>query len=631
MPYTQIELAPKTFKFIQATGAYTYVNMYGGRLSIDAVGQVVTYTDFKDNIFEFDITLVTSPVFATVGDLAAYLSNNNVYNGESQWYNGDSDPDASFGSNADYFHNRINGDIWHKILGTWTLTNTSATGVTQILKGTASGTDTYTTSITGVTAYNDGDAYLIRFTNGNTTGCTLDINGLGAIDLARNNDGLLIGGDIWDGAEMLCIYNSGTNAFQCIGTSPNALYAYVTNADSVSLTKGMVVYAFGGTGDRMTVKRAYNTTDATSAQTVGVVVTSSIGVNQKGIIITQGLLDNLSILPTSSFSDGDQLYLGSTPGSITNVKPYAPNHLVYVAIVTTASNGSAGRMYVKVQNGYELDELHNVQAQSPNNKDVLYYDLASQQWKTNQISGLLGYTPASESTTISTTSPLTGGGNLSANRTLSIADAVADGSTKGAAAFNANDFNSSAGVISIDYTNGQKANGSTTGFVTTTDWNTFNNKLSGKVYRSTTDSANNTGTANNLIYSRLIPGGTFTIGDIITCIYRIRKTGTAGLTTLRIYINTSAAIAGGTLLATNTTGTTTLLSQITREIAIKTATNTEVFPAALSGPTDMLNALTAVSALNIDWTTDKYFVFALQNANAGDTTNGSMYDIRLIE
>ena len=269
-----------------------------------------------------------------------------------------------------------------------------------ILHGTASGTDTYTTTITGVTSYADGDAYLIRFTNGNTTNCTLNINSLGAIALYRNNDGQLIGGDIISGGEMLCVYNSTANNFQVIGTAPNTLLAYVTNADSVTITKGMPVYAFGGTGDRMTVKRAYNTTDTTSAQTVGFVLSTSIATNQKGLIMMQGLLDGLSILPTATWSDGDPVYLGTTAGTITKVKPYAPNHLVYLGFVTTASNGSAGRLYVRVQNGYELDELHNVQAQSPTLKDTLWYDnaVSPAQWKTASIPTILGYTPISSVT-----------------------------------------------------------------------------------------------------------------------------------------------------------------------------------------------------------------------------------------
>jgi hypothetical protein len=252
---------------------------------------------------------------------------------------------------------------------------------------TASGTDTYTATITGVAAYNDADAYLIRFTNGNTTGATLNINSLGAKTLYRNNDGALIGGDIINGGEMLCIYNTSLNGFQLIGTAPNSLFSYVTNADSVTLTKGMPVYAFSGTGDRMTVKRANNTGDATSAQTVGLVLSTSIAANQKGLIMMQGLLDGLSILPTATWDDGDPVYLGATAGTITNVKPHAPNHLVYLGVVTTASNGSAGRMYVRVQNGYELSEIHDIDliTNAPTNNQALIYESSTDLWKNKTI------------------------------------------------------------------------------------------------------------------------------------------------------------------------------------------------------------------------------------------------------
>jgi hypothetical protein len=258
------------------------------------------------------------------------------------------------------------------------------TGLGGITKATAAGTDTYTTTITGVTGYVDGDTYLIRFTNGNTTGATLDINTLGAKTLYRNNDGAIIGGDIWAGAEMLCVFNSTLNGFQCIGTSPNSLFAYITNDDSVTITKGQVVYAFGGTGDRMTVKLANNQTDATSARTVGVVFSASIAANQKGIIIMQGLIDGLSILG-SPFVDGDSVYLGATNGAITRTKPYAPNHLVYVGTVTTASAGSAGRMYVNIQNGYELEELHDVSAQTPADNNTLIYNSSTSLWEAKAL------------------------------------------------------------------------------------------------------------------------------------------------------------------------------------------------------------------------------------------------------
>jgi hypothetical protein len=60
---------------------------------------------------------------------------------------------------------------------------------------------------------------------------------------------------------------------------------------------------------------------------------------------------------------------------------------------------------------------------------------------------------------------------------VSITDAAADGTTKGAASFTAADFDATSGNISIDYTNGQSASGSTKGFLTSADWTTFNNKL----------------------------------------------------------------------------------------------------------------------------------------------------------
>jgi hypothetical protein len=68
------------------------------------------------------------------------------------------------------------------------------------------------------------------------------------------------------------------------------------------------------------------------------------------------------------------------------------------------------------------------------------------------------------------------GAVIGSGTSLSIADAAADGSTKGIASFAAADFNSTSGNISIDYTNGQAASGSTKGFLTSADWTTFNSK-----------------------------------------------------------------------------------------------------------------------------------------------------------
>jgi len=166
-------------------------------------------------------------------------------------------------------------------------------------------------------------------------------------------------------------YNMDNRAVQCeIGQQ---LFAYVTNDEAVQINKGQVVYLYQASGDRASVKLAYNTSDATSAKTFGLAA-ENIAAGQTGFIICQGVLDKLN---TGMYSPGDSLYLGTTPGSYVTTKPSAsdtpPQHLVYIGTVERANNGN-GQIYVRIQNGYELNEIHDVAISSPNNGDVLTYD-----------------------------------------------------------------------------------------------------------------------------------------------------------------------------------------------------------------------------------------------------------------
>jgi hypothetical protein len=154
--------------------------------------------------------------------------------------------------------------------------------------------------------------------------------------------------------------------------------ATVTNDESVAITKGQVVYAYAATGNRMSVKLANNSSDATSSKTVGVVSDASISAGGTGTITLVGVVDGLNL---GSYSDGDAVYLGSTAGSITNVKPYAPSHMVFVGIIERANNGN-GQLYVRIQNGYELNEIHDVQITgTPNAGSTIIYDKTNSLWK----------------------------------------------------------------------------------------------------------------------------------------------------------------------------------------------------------------------------------------------------------
>lgn len=165
----------------------------------------------------------------------------------------------------------------------------------------------------------------------------------------------------------------GGNVESHLGQS---IHVYVTNAESVTITKGQAVYQFGAQGDRPTVKLAYNTSDATSAKTLGFAA-ENIAAGQTGFVISHGIIDGLN---TSAYSIGDTLYLGDTAGSITNVKPQAPNHMVYLGAVARVNSGS-GMIYVKVQNGYELDEIHDVKITSIANGQILQYNGTGGYWQ----------------------------------------------------------------------------------------------------------------------------------------------------------------------------------------------------------------------------------------------------------
>lgn len=231
-------------------------------------------------------------------------------------------------------------------------------------------------------------------------------------------------------------------------------------------------------------------------------------------------------------------------------------------------------------------------------------------------------------TSVGGTAPIASSGG--ATPAISIADAAADGSTKGAAAFTAADFNAAAGVISIDYTNGQAASASNKGFLTSADWTTFNNKT-GSIYKDLNNQTAVTGTtANTKVVSQLVPANTFAVGDIIEIKCRFGKTTSTGLTTLRMYINTadSLTVPAATLIATSTTaaGANNYLGT-ERQVLIKSATVTQSINAASSLFSDLGNFNGVQTNSNIDWTVNQYIIFAIQNAAIGDSTIISYFQI----
>ena len=205
---------------------------------------------------------------------------------------------------------------------------------------------------------------------------------------------------------------SGTGASRDLSVAyATDVVVLVRNSTGSTLAKGTVVYISGATGQTPTVSKALATSDATSAQTLGM-IRADIANNATGYVVVTGLITNID---TSAYTDGAQLYLsGVTAGAVTSTKPYAPIHLVYVGVVEYA-HGSNGKIFVKVQNGYELDELHNVSAQTPSNGQTLVYNSSTQLWEATQLgltNGVTGVLPVVNGGNGTATPALTAGTNV---------------------------------------------------------------------------------------------------------------------------------------------------------------------------------------------------------------------------
>lgn len=165
------------------------------------------------------------------------------------------------------------------------------------------------------------------------------------------------------------------------GTKLNqATIKLVRKSTAGTITKGQVVYIVGSQGSHLTVELADADSEATAATTVGIAL-GTITNTSEGFVMVQGFLDGLSNLPTASFTDGAALWLSSTAGEWATTRPTQPSHGVFLGWVVSASNGASGRAYIKVINGQELDELHDVLITSPLNGHVLTYESSSGLWK----------------------------------------------------------------------------------------------------------------------------------------------------------------------------------------------------------------------------------------------------------
>jgi len=398
-----------------------------------------------------------------------------------------------------------------------------------------------------------------------------------------------------DTAKMRWDYELGTVVLGMYDKVPNELgfknFWLVKNQTGSTITKGSIVYANGtfGASGRITVAK-FIANGSIDAKLLLGITAHDLTNGEDGYVISFGKIRQVN---TDTFAAGAILYPSPTTAGVwTDVEPVAPNIDMPIGFCIN-SHVNNGTISIRVASGYSLNELHNVAISSPVEKSSLYYsgglwrdttaallvsDTASM--LTNYLrTGVAAstYTPLTRS--ISTTAPLQGGGDLSANRTFSIT----------------------------------QASGSVNGFLSSTDWTTFNGKGNGTVTSVSGSGAISvaTGTTTPVISvadaafgtagivtstgtqqfsgDKVFEGITQFNGRAVFKDYTYTATRLAGLSSTdrfaTVGIGTGLSLTSGTLSATGGSGTVTSVSagSPANGLSVATGTTTPVISMALAG------------------------------------------------
>lgn len=178
---------------------------------------------------------------------------------------------------------------------------------------------------------------------------------------------------------------------------PEHLYLTVVNktGDNLLASEYKVMKVTDAQGQRLAVDYALADSNGNSTDTIGIVY-ENINNNASGKLITVGEITGINTtgsLQGQTWEDGNVLYLDSTtPGNLSNIQPTAPNHLVVMGYVVHAHQNQ-GKIYVKITNGFEIGELHNVYVPQPSHNDGIFWSSGTTRYENKTIVQALGYTP----------------------------------------------------------------------------------------------------------------------------------------------------------------------------------------------------------------------------------------------
>jgi hypothetical protein len=465
----------------------------------------------------------------------------------------------------------FNGSVWQKVDNTDAVTSVNGYTGTVVLTTTdvAEGTNQYFTTARARTSVSAGTGISYNSTTGvitnsspslggdvvgpasatdnavarfDTTTGKLIQNSVVTIDDNGNESGILseqfsngsavtlAAGKLWyngsDGTFNMGM--GGGNITQQVGEE---LFRYGKASAAITDSPLQLVYKTGVVGASGVITFAPAVAGITDSHNIIGCATENIALNGFGRVTTYGVVNNITTNGTAygeTWADNDDIYYNPVTGGLTKNLPSAPNLKCLIGTVINAGSGGSGKFIVKLGVATYLSGLSDATITSPTGGQLLTYNQTGGYWKNTSLSAGTG---------ISVT-PTTGGAITVANTGVTsvtgTSPVVSSGGTTPAISMPA-------------------ATGSVNGYLTSTDWTTFNSKGSGSV-----TSVGGTGTVNGLTLTGTVTtSGNLTLGGTLDLSSppAIGGTTAAAITGTTITANTQFSGAG-----TGLTGTATSLS-----------------------------------------------------------------------
>lgn len=157
-------------------------------------------------------------------------------------------------------------------------------------------------------------------------------------------DYLVDGSPLWNEGRVfydstqhtLCVYNDKSNVTLNVGEEN---WVRIVNKTGAIITNGSAVTISGSQGNRPQgiLAQSTMTSGSTSYGIIGI-STEDIAINAEGMITILGAVRSID---THNFSAGDTLYVSSSAGKLTNVKPSIPYEVIKIGIaLNSTANGS---------------------------------------------------------------------------------------------------------------------------------------------------------------------------------------------------------------------------------------------------------------------------------------------------